>query len=65
MANYTKREQNRADIITGIEAGLPPLPEPPRCRVYGAPAAIEVNRRPRVEFFCGAHRQEADAAFGR
>ena len=49
MADYTKREQNRADIHRIAEAGLAPPKFPtPRCEC-GAPAAFEVNRWPKVD----------------
>jgi hypothetical protein len=55
MANYTKHEQNRADLILGLEAGLAPPKFPmPKC-ACGAPARWESNHYPRVEWFCNEH----------
>jgi hypothetical protein len=48
MADDRKRQQNRADIVSGIEAGLRPWPEKPGF-LCGAPATMEVNSWPRVQ----------------
>ena len=63
MADYTKREQNRADIAHMIEAGIAPPRYPmPKCEC-GEPATFEVNRWPKIDFYCTKHLP-ADA-FGR
>ncbi len=55
MANYTKREQNRADIAGMIEAGIaPPKPKPLLCHC-GELARFEVNRFSRIDFYCDRH----------
>ena len=61
MANYTKREQNRADIAAMIEAGIAPPRYPmPRCEC-GELAAVHLSAHKGHWFFCEAHRAKADA----
>ena len=55
MADYTKREQNRADVHHMIEAGIAPPRFPmPRCNC-GELARFEVNQYPRIDFYCAKH----------
>ena len=64
MANYTKREQNRAEIAAMLEIGLKPRPEPRLCHC-GEVAIVGVYTRRGNFYFCEAHRAEADAVFER
>jgi hypothetical protein len=61
MADYTKCELRKAELARFLAAGLPPLQVAPIC-ACGAPAVIEVNRWPRVTFFCSDHVAEAESA---
>jgi hypothetical protein len=55
MADYTKREQNRADLILGLEAGLrPPKFAMPTC-VCGAPAKWASDQKGTTLYFCNEH----------
>jgi hypothetical protein len=61
MANYTKREQNRADIHRMIEAGIAPPKYPmPRCGC-GARATIGAYTKRGTFHFCAEHAAKADA----
>jgi hypothetical protein len=61
MANYTKREQNRADIAHMIEAGITPPRYPmPRCHC-GALATIGAYTKRGVFHFCAEHAAKAHA----
>ena len=62
MANYTKQELRKREMSRWLAEGLPPVRALPACHC-GAPAAIEVNRWPRVEFFCLEHLGAAEGAF--
>jgi hypothetical protein len=55
MANYTKREQNRADLILGLEAGLrPPRSPMPTC-ACGVPAKWASGQKGATVYFCNEH----------
>ena len=59
MADYTKREQSRADIHHMIEAGIGPPKFPmPRCEC-GEPATIAAYTKRGVFHFCAEHADEA------
>jgi hypothetical protein len=65
MANYTNREENRADIARMIEAGIEPPRFPmPRCEICGDPAAVCAYPFRGNYYFCDAHRAEAGKEFG-
>ena len=63
MADYSKREQNRADIHRIAEEGIAPPKFPmPRCHC-GELATIGAYTKRGAFHFCEAHRAEADAIF--
>ena len=55
MANYTKREQNRADVIRGVEAGLPPPKYPMPTCACGAPAKWASHEGMVNRYYCVEH----------
>ncbi len=62
MADYTKREQSRADIHRMIEAGMPPRRAMPKCEC-GAPAKLHVSTRKGHWFYCDRHAEQATRRF--
>jgi len=55
MSNYTKREQHRAEVILGLEVGLPPPKSPVPTCTCGAAARWASDRKGRTLFFCNEH----------
>ena len=63
MADYTKSEQNRADIARMIEAGIKPPRFPmPRCEC-GELAKVHVSTCMGDWLYCDAHREQAERQF--
>jgi hypothetical protein len=62
MANYTKRELRKIEVARAFAASQRPTAPQPICEC-GEPAAVEVNRPPRVTFYCVGHLAEAETAF--
>lgn len=63
MANYTKREENRADVARMIEAGITPARAAmPRCEC-GELAKLHVHTRRGDWLFREHHAERAEARF--
>jgi hypothetical protein len=54
MANYTTREQNRAELILGLEAGLRPPKFPMPTCACGAPAKWS-HLKSGNSYYCNTH----------
>jgi hypothetical protein len=55
MANYTRREEGRAELILGVEAGLPPPKFPMPTCACGAPAKWASHLKSGNSYYCNEH----------